>query len=229
MRTPHHRVEERASWIRVDLDQLRAACGQVKVVPQQSSRRTRIVTRDFRRPCQRRAAEIRRRDHGFHRTDDARHLFEVLTRDEHRHRREQMRMRVDHGAGQTARAQIRTEPAPQSLLVQAEAIARAIQRLDRRGHLASVAAAFGRAPRHDMRHFRYLQSQAQFQSRHDRTFCHHILPPHSATNARFRVAPSLSSLPYRRRTHQRIRFFRHHLGLPRVLRELLQESHNGGG
>ena len=135
-----HRVQQRAAGVGVDLDQLRAVRAQVEVEPQQAAGRTRIELRAFRRPGQNRFAVIRCCGDRFRGGDHPCHGLQVLARDEHRHRCEQVRVRLHHGGGQAQRAQVCLEPLLQFGLIEADAKTAAVQGLDRRGGLAIAGA-----------------------------------------------------------------------------------------
>ena len=135
-----HRVQQRAAGVGVDLDQLRAGRAQMEVESQQAAGRTRIELRAFRRPGQNRFAVMRGRDGRFRCGDHPCHGLQMLARYEHRHRREQVRVRLHHGGGQAQRAKVGLQPLPQFGLIEADAKTAAVQSLDRRGGLAIAGA-----------------------------------------------------------------------------------------
>ncbi len=72
---------------------------------------------------------------------EVRDMFKLIARDEYWQRREKVWMSLHHGVRQTAHVQGDFERAAQRPLVQADAVAHAVQRFDRRCRLATIVAA----------------------------------------------------------------------------------------
>ena len=68
-----------------------------------------------------------------------------------------MRVSLDHGNGQAAGAQVRFKPASQCFLIQGQAVARAVQCLDRCGRTVIGVAVLWFGVRRGLRHFGDLQ------------------------------------------------------------------------
>jgi hypothetical protein len=124
-------VEQRAAGVRIDFDQMRTVCAEVKVIPQENAGGTGRMPRQRRRVGEH-AFAIRRQGHQpFEQGDDPCHTREMLGADENHAVRKQMRSRRQQFSVRE-RSVAFFERALQGSMIDRDAGAAAIEQFSRR-------------------------------------------------------------------------------------------------